>query len=74
MDADESFTSDATAVACLRSQAAAVQNIKNLILIVLDLEVSNYSKWRCYVLLTLGSLQEHVLSNVAQPHDLAWSS
>jgi hypothetical protein len=62
-------------VAHLHSQAATIQNIKNLIPIVLDLQSSNYSKWRGHVLLTLGrfALQDHVLSDVARPTDPAWS-
>jgi len=48
--------SEAAAIAHLHSQATAVQNIKNLIPIVLDLQSSNYSKWRGYVLLILGAL------------------
>ncbi|XP_066341933.1 uncharacterized protein [Miscanthus floridulus] len=57
-------------------QAAAVQNIKHLIPIVLELQSSsNYSKWRDYFLLTLGrfSLRDHVLSDDARPDNPAWS-
>jgi len=49
-DDTRSISSEAVAIAHLHSQAAAVQNIKNLIPIVLDLQSSNYSKWRGYVL------------------------
>jgi len=76
-DAEDTYSasSETEAVARLHSQAAAVQNIKNLIPIVLDLQASNYSKWRGYVLLILGcfALKEHVLSNVPRPYDPAWS-
>ena len=69
-----SASSEATAIAHLHSQAAAVQNIKNLIPIVLDLQSSNYSKWRDYVLLILGrfALKDHVLID-SRPYDPAWS-
>ncbi|XP_066323302.1 separase-like [Miscanthus floridulus] len=76
-DAEDTYSasSETEAVTRLHSQAAAVQNIKNLIPIVLDLQASNYSKWRGYVLLILGrfALKEHVLSNVPRPYDPAWS-
>lgn len=68
--------SEAAAIAHLHSQAAAVQNIKHLIPIVLEFQSSsNYSKWRGYFLLTLGrfSLKDHVLSDDARPDDPAWS-
>jgi len=71
---DFSVNSEAEAIARLHSQAAAVQNIKNLIPIVLDLQSSNYSKWRGYVLLILGrfALKDHVLSDVPRHTDPAW--
>jgi hypothetical protein len=70
-----SFSSEAAAITHLHSQAAAVQNIKNLIPIVLDLESSNYSKWRGYVLLILGrfALKDHVLCDDILLHDPAWA-
>ena len=70
-----SASSEAAAIAHLHTQAAAVQNIKNLIPIVLDLQSSNYSKWRGYVLLILGrfALKDHVLSDDSRPYDPAWS-
>ncbi|XP_066333438.1 uncharacterized protein [Miscanthus floridulus] len=70
-DAD-SISAATAAVAHLHSQAAAVQN---LIPIVLDLQASNYSKWRGYILLILGrfALKDHVLSDAIHPHDAAWS-
>ena len=74
-DDDRSIISEAAAVAHLHSQAAAIQNIKNLIPIILDLQSSNYSKWRGYVLLILGrfELKDHVLSDVSRFDDPAWS-
>ena len=73
-DAD-SIATETAAVAHLHSQAAAVQNIKNLIPIVLDLQASNYSKWRGFILLILGrfALKDHVLSDAIHLHDAAWS-
>jgi len=68
-------SSEAAAIAHLQSQATAIQNIKNLIPIVLDLQSSNYSKWRGYVLFILGrfALKDHVLTNNSRPYDPAWS-
>ena len=73
-DAD-SISSEATAVAHLHSQACAVQNIKNLIPIVLDLKSFHYSKWCGYHLLALGwfSLKDHVLSDESCSSDPAWN-
>jgi len=72
---DHSFSSDAATIAHLHSQAAAVQNIKNLIPIVLDLQSSNYSRWHGYVLLIPGRfvLKDHVLSDASRFNDPAWS-
>jgi len=74
-DDARSFSSEAAAIAHLHSQAAAVQNIKNLIPIVLDLQASNYSKWRGYVLLLLGrfALKDHVLYDDSRLYDPVWS-
>jgi len=70
-----SASSEAAAIAHLHTQAAAVQNIKNLIPIILDLQSSNYSKWRGYALLILGrfALKDHVLSDDSRSYDPAWS-
>jgi hypothetical protein len=59
----------------LHNQAAAIQNIRHLIPIVLDLQSSNYSKWRGYVLLVLGRfmLKDHVLNDASRLHDPAQS-
>jgi hypothetical protein len=74
-DDDRSIFSDAANVARLHNQATTVQNIRNLVPIVLDLQSSNYSKWRGHILLILRrfSLQDHVLSDAAHPNDPAWS-
>jgi hypothetical protein len=73
IDNNYSVISDTAADAHLHGQAAAVQNIRNLIPIVLDLQAPNYSKWRGYFLLVLSrfSLQAHVLSDVAHLNDPA---
>jgi hypothetical protein len=71
----DSISSEAAAVTHLHSQAYAVQNIKNLIPIVLDLKSFHYSKWRGYHLLALGrySLKDHVLSDESCSSDPAWN-
>jgi hypothetical protein len=68
-------TSEAAAITRLHSQAAALQNIKNSIPIILDLQASNYSKWRGYILLVLGrfALRDHVLTDDVRLHDAAWA-
>jgi len=73
-DDDRSVSSDAAAIAHLHTQAAAVQNIKNLVPIVLELQSPLYSKWRGYVLLTLGQfhLTDNVLEDVPPLNDPAW--
>jgi len=47
----------------LHAQAVAVQNIRSLIPILLDLNAGNYARWRDQFLLTAGkfSLEDHVL-------------
>jgi hypothetical protein len=74
-DDGASISSEAAAIAHLHSQAANVQNIKNLIPITLDLQSSNYSKWCGHILLVLGrfALKDHVLSDASHPADAAWS-
>jgi hypothetical protein len=54
---------------------AKLPPIQNLIPIALDLQASNYSKWRGYVLLILGrfALQDHVLGDAPHLPDPAWS-
>lgn len=61
-------------VANLHAQAAAVLNIKALLLVLLELQSPHYNKWRDYVLLTLGrySLADLVLSDAFYPNDPAW--
>jgi hypothetical protein len=76
MDGDDhTISSDAAALTHLHNQASAVQNIKNLIPIVLDLQSSNYSKWRGYILLILGrfSLKDHVLNDEDLSADPTWA-
>jgi hypothetical protein len=55
----------AAALLNLHAQAVAVQNIRSLVLIVLDVNSGSYSKWREQFLLTLGkySLQDQVLQD-----------
>jgi hypothetical protein len=74
-DDTHSLTSDAATVARLHSQAAVVQNIRNLIPVTLDLQASNFSKWRGYVLLILGrfALQDHVLGDAPPLPEPAWT-
>ena len=71
---ERSVSSEATAITHLHNQACAVQNVKYLIPIVLDLKSPHYSKWRGYLLLALGrySLKDHVLSDESRPTDPAW--
>jgi len=73
-DDEHSVSSEAAAIAHLHSQACAVQNIKYLVPIVLDLKSPHYSKWRGYLLLALGrySLKDHVLSDDSRPTDPVW--
>ncbi|XP_066373416.1 uncharacterized protein [Miscanthus floridulus] len=53
---------EAAALLQLHAQAAAVQNVRSLVLVVLD-SAGNYSRWREQFLLAVGkySLQDHVL-------------
>ena len=73
-DDGRSTSSEAATLAHLHSQACAVQNVKYLIPIVLDLQSPHYSKWRGYLLLALGryELKDHVLSDVSHPSDPHW--
>jgi hypothetical protein len=52
----------------------AVQNIRALIPVVLDLTAGNYNRWRDQFLLTVGkySLQDHVLQNDSAPSFPDW--
>ena len=54
---------EAAAVLNLHAQAVAVQNIRSLVPVVLDVAAGNYTRWREQFLLVLGkfSLQDHVL-------------
>ena len=52
----------ATAFLNLHAQAVAINNIRSLVPIVLDVDSGNFGRWRDQFLLTLGkfSLQDHV--------------
>ncbi|XP_062184578.1 uncharacterized protein LOC133888376 [Phragmites australis] len=65
---------EAAALSNLHAQAVAVQNIKALVPIVLDLSSPHYSKWREHLLLTLGkySLTDHVLTDDTHPELPDW--
>jgi len=54
---------EAAAILNLHAQAVAVQNIRILVPVVLDVAAGNYTRWREQFLLVLGkfSLQDHVL-------------
>jgi len=54
---------EAAAVLNLHAQVVAVQNIRSLVPVVLDVAAGNYTRWREQFLLVLGkfSLQDHVL-------------
>lgn len=58
----------------LHVQAVAVQNIRTLEPLVLDVTSTFYSRWRESFLLVLGkySLQGHVLTNTAMPESQDW--
>jgi len=60
---------EAAAIANLHAQAVAVQNIRALVPVVLDLNASNYTRWHDQLLLTVGkySLQAHVLQDDPAP-------
>ena len=59
---------EAAAIANLHAQAVAVQNIRALVPVVLDLNAGNYTRWHDQ-LLTVGkySLQAHVLQDDQAP-------
>jgi hypothetical protein len=67
-DADARNYYEAASIANLRAQAAAVQNIRSLVPVVLDLLSTHYNRWHVLVVLTLECyiLADHVLSAV--PH------
>jgi len=56
---------EATAVLHLHAQAVAVQNIRHLVRVVLDVTSGSFARWREQFLLALGkySLQGHVLQD-----------
>jgi hypothetical protein len=65
---------DATIIAMLRAQDYRVQNIRSLILTVLDPSLIGYARWCDEVLLTLKcyELVDHVLSDPPPINDPAW--
>ena len=65
---------EAAAIANLHSQAVAVQNIRNLVTVVLDLNAGNFNLWRDQFLLIVGkySLQHHVLQDLPAPGFPDW--
>lgn len=58
----------------LHAQEVAVQNIRALVPLVLDVTSTFYARWRESFLLTVGwfSLQDHALSDVAMPASPDW--
>jgi hypothetical protein len=56
---------EAAVIANLHVQATGVQNIRSLVLVVLDVSSTHYARWRDNVLLTLRryALADHVLSD-----------
>jgi hypothetical protein len=65
---------DITIIAMLHAQACGVQNIRSLILTVLDPSSAGYARWRDQVLLTLKhyDFTNHVLSDAPPINDPAW--
>lgn len=64
---DTMLLHEATAILNLHAQAVAVQNIRSLVPIVLDLKTGNYNCWCEAFILTVGkfSLQGHILTDAA---------
>ncbi|XP_066324232.1 uncharacterized protein [Miscanthus floridulus] len=73
-DLHQALLQEAAAIANLHSQAVAVQNIRNLVTVVLDLNVGNFNRWRDQFLLIVGkySLQHHVLQDLPAPGFPDW--
>ena len=63
---------EAAAVLNLHTQAVSIQNIRSLIMTILDVNSGNYARWRDQFLLTTGkfSLQDHVLVDARAPASL----
>ena len=59
--------------AALWAQATAIQNIKGLIPVTLDLKASNFTKWRnfLHIAVTQFALADH-LDPVPPPADAEW--
>eukprot|EP00267_Zea_mays_P035684 XP_008671988.1 uncharacterized protein LOC103649506 [Zea mays] len=66
---------EAAAIVNLHSQAVAVQNIRSLVHVVLDLANNNYTRWRDEFLLVTGkySLDSHILDDTPAPHFPDWA-
>jgi hypothetical protein len=60
---------EAAAIVNLHSQVVAVQNIRSLVHVTLDLASNNYSHWRNEILLVVGkySLDSHILDDAPSP-------
>jgi len=65
---------EAAALINLHARAVAVQNIRLLVPLVLDVASSFYGRWRESILIVVGrySLQNHILSDVAAPDSPDW--
>jgi hypothetical protein len=65
---------DTDDVAMLHVHACGVQNIRSLVLIVLDPASTSYAQWRDQVLLILKcyELADHVLTDTPPVNDPAW--
>ena len=59
----------------LHAQAVAVQSIRSLVPIILDINSGSYSRWRQQFLLTLGkySLQTHVFDDCPAAPSADWT-
>ncbi|XP_066343972.1 uncharacterized protein [Miscanthus floridulus] len=66
---------EAAALLNLHAQAVAVQNIRLLVPLVLDVASAFYGRWRPSFLLVVGrySLESHVLSDAAAPNSSDWA-
>ena len=69
------FSNEAAALLNLHAQAVAMQNIRLLVPLVLDVASAFYGPWRQSFLLVVGrySLESHVLSDAAAPNSPDWA-
>jgi len=69
------FMHEAATILNLHAQAVAVQNIRSLIPVVLDLATSNYGRWSDQFLLVVGkfALEHHVLHDPPACIFLDWT-